>query len=653
MGVTVLLEFAIQVALAAFVVQPSAPLGGEVIYVDAHAAGPVHDGSSWCQAFVYLQDALADAKASAGVVTEIRVAKGLYTPGQGGSQTSGDRFATFQLINGVTIKGGYTGCERVAYPHRRDGAPDESILSGDLNGDDTPGACSEYSDCCVEHQALGCDDPGCEAIVCELVPFCCEAGAIPGATWDDLCVSRARHYCCDAFYNSCENSLHVVTATGTDGSAVLEGFAICGGYAKGDSRHNYQVEPTGGGLFSEGGSATIRNCTFRDNSAASGGGLYASDGANLTVQGCTFTRNSVGSTAQGSAVSIKYSDPILEDCTFVENHGIAVGSLGDPTLVRCAFISNEGTGFSSRGDATLTDCTFIDNSNVFGAGMANYRGHAVLTNCAFIGNTGMAMYNGWANALTLINCTFLGNHGTPLFNGGIALVVNCLFSGNDASRAPSAVYTAEGFIRMTNCTVVSNSGGTGAVHTEYARAIITNSIIWGNTKNGLGGESAQISGGDSEITIRHSSVEGWTGTYGGTGNSAHDPLFVDPLGPDGIAGTEDDNLRLSPDSPAIGTGDPAYVPSLEGTDLDGNPRLTGCRVDLGAYEAAMEQLPGDFDANAWVDLADLAGFQLCMGVSIVRPDWLDTCLCLFDADESGDIDLYDFAAFHALLRGVR
>ncbi|MHC4698463.1 MAG: hypothetical protein ACYTFA_17155 [Planctomycetota bacterium] len=42
-----------------------------------------------------------------------------------------------------------------------------------------------------------------------------------------------------------------------------------------------------------------------------------------------------------------------------------------------------------------------------------------------------------------------------------------------------------------------------------------------------------------------------------------------------------------------------------------------------------------------------------MGASTVRPDWLDTCLCLFDVDESGDIDLYDFADFHALLTGAR
>ncbi|MHC4695234.1 MAG: choice-of-anchor Q domain-containing protein [Planctomycetota bacterium] len=118
-----------------------------------------------------------------------------------------------------------------------------------------------------------------------------------------------------------------------------------------------------------------------------------------------------------------------------------------------------------------------------------------------------------------------------------------------------------------------------------------------------------------------------------------------------MTGTEDDNFRLSPSSPAIGAGDPAYVPDPVDTDLDGNPRLEGCRVDMGAYEAVMEQLPGDFDANRRIDLADLAAFQLCMGASIVRPDWLDTCLCLFDADQSGDVDLYDFAAFHALLTG--
>ena len=80
-----------------------------VLYVDPEATGPDHDGSSWCAAFVHLQDALDAAQASGGSITEIRAANGVYRPDRGSGQNPGSRWATFQLVNGVALKGGYAG----------------------------------------------------------------------------------------------------------------------------------------------------------------------------------------------------------------------------------------------------------------------------------------------------------------------------------------------------------------------------------------------------------------------------------------------------------------------------------------------------------------------------------------------------------------
>lgn len=77
-----------------------------ILYVDHDAPGPVHDGSSWCQAFLDLQEALAAAEGSGGEITEIRVADGTYTP----AGPNGDREATFQLLNGLALLGGFAGC---------------------------------------------------------------------------------------------------------------------------------------------------------------------------------------------------------------------------------------------------------------------------------------------------------------------------------------------------------------------------------------------------------------------------------------------------------------------------------------------------------------------------------------------------------------
>jgi hypothetical protein len=122
-------------------------------------------------------------------------------------------------------------------------------------------------------------------------------------------------------------------------------------------------------------------------------------------------------------------------------------------------------------------------------------------------------------------------------------------------------------------------------------------------------------------------------------------MFVDAGGPDGIPGTEDDDLRLSPGSPCINTGDPGFVPGPNETDLDGNPRLQGCRIDMGAWEADEPQALGDFDGDGDWDLEDFAAFQICLHADLVDHEWLEACLCVFDFDGTDQIDLADYAEF--------
>ena len=93
------------------------------IYVDDDADGTNY-GSSWADAYNNLRDALSVAIYG----DEIWVAEGIYKPDLGTGITSGDREATFQLVHGVALYGGYAGIG-AQDPNERDIFTYKSILS--------------------------------------------------------------------------------------------------------------------------------------------------------------------------------------------------------------------------------------------------------------------------------------------------------------------------------------------------------------------------------------------------------------------------------------------------------------------------------------------------------------------------------------------
>lgn len=108
-------------------------VGGSTVYVDRNAPLTIWtpDGSSWVRAYPRLQDGLAAAKSG----DTLRVADGTYVPDDGAGITPGDRTASFQIPDGVTVLCGFAG-NGVLNPDARDVDAYPTILSGDLNGDD-------------------------------------------------------------------------------------------------------------------------------------------------------------------------------------------------------------------------------------------------------------------------------------------------------------------------------------------------------------------------------------------------------------------------------------------------------------------------------------------------------------------------------------
>jgi len=482
-----------------------------VLFVDVDASG-ANDGSSWPDAFKLLQDAMTVAAGAPRAVNEIWVAQGIYTPDRGDGITPGDREATFQLINSITIKGGYAGCGEPD-PNVRDIELHETILSGDLSGDD-----------------VDVNDPR------------------------DLREEPSR----------ADNSYHVVTSSGTDETAVLDGFTITGGNANSD----FSPDCRGAGVRNYSGSPTLTNCTITTNSSSlEGSGMLSSGSPTLT--NCTFSNNCSHYWGGGLHTSGWYSKVTLINCTFSGN-----------------FANSEGgglyAGYNKYGSPTLANCTFTANTSGHRAAGMLIDSDAVLTNCTFIGNTvdgyGGAIYN-YSNSPILTNCVFIGNSATK--NGGAvydrwgrSILTNCTFSGNSADIGAGIYCIGEGNTTVINCIMWGNMATQGnqiALNNFWDEGILYPATITVRYSD--------VESGASEVFVDTGCTLNW-----GQGNIDADPLFVDANGADNVSGTEDDNLRLKPDSPCINAGDPNYVAEPNEMDLDGRPRIINGRIDMGAYE---------------------------------------------------------------------
>ena len=333
----------------------------EVLYVDAKAQG-LNNGSSWSDAYNYLQDALIVAQTG----DEIQAAQGIYKPDEGEGIILGSRGATFQLKNGVTLKGGFAGFGQPD-PDARDIKNHKTILSGDLNEDDG-----------------------------------------------------------NNFINYEENSNHVVTGSNTDETAILDGFIVTGGN---DSVYDSSTPRVGGaGMFNIRGNPTVISCTFQHNLSVNwGGGMY-NEKSNLSLENCVFNKNKAD--GAGGISNINSSPTISNcifnsnSAGYLSGHdggGVGNGGDSDPFLLNCIFTGNSadyGAGLNNNdnSDPTLINCIFTRNlSKLIGGGVCDSQASSPkLFNCTFSKNSGIAFayYGGENSKPELTNCILWGD--TPI-----------------------------------------------------------------------------------------------------------------------------------------------------------------------------------------------------------------------------------------------
>ena len=166
---------------------------------------------------------------------------------------------------------------------------------------------------------------------------------------------------------------------------------------------------------------------------------------------------------------------------------------------------------------------------------------------------------------------------------------------------------------VTNCTFSGNTANYGGgMDNFYSSPTVTNCILWGDSPDEIYNSSSS-----STPTVSFSNLQGGlpaNNTVDGGGNIAVDPLFVDADGPDDDPETwQDNDLRLTAESPCIDVDNNAAIPAGIETDLDGNIRIFNDTVDMGAYEVQSSDTDlcelverADINCDGIVDMVDLA-----------------------------------------------
>jgi hypothetical protein len=225
----------------------------------------------------------------------------------------------------------------------------------------------------------------------------------------------------------------------------------------------------GGGLFNDGGTATVSLCAFTNNrvtgagsldniGGSAGGAIDNLEGGTLTVVNSDFRNNSVvsadglgyyalggaiendawtGTTGDGTAPSIP-STVIVTHCTFQDNQAQA----GTEGSTNGGAVENEGAG--SR--MTLNECQINGNSALGGANGVDNFGQGdgggvmntsimVISSCTITNNRAVS----GANPTPSANDSFAGAaSGGGVLNGGNLIISNSTVSGNLAQGGASS-----------------------------------------------------------------------------------------------------------------------------------------------------------------------------------------------------------------------
>ncbi len=381
---------------------------------------------------------------------------------------------------------------------------------------------------------------------------------------DSLCIQAGTTVFFQGYYSIMAEEGAFIDAIGTKTDSILFTVADTTGFHV----FNFGRGGWNGIRLDKAGRSKFDFCRFQYGKAArdddqDGGALRIFGCDNVEINHstlfCNFSRE------HGGALNAEWSKVVMHDCDVCNN-------LTYTKLDTVYYMYGGGLRFiNCEVELVGTDFRYNIGESAIGGALSLDSCAVMIDRCKFEHNYGI---NG--GGLYLIRSNHLG----------MGVITNSLFANNISGHFGGGLAISDSSPWISNLTVVNNhSIGVncgGIFFYQHSDPILWNCIVYGNTNDAPLEEPVQI----------------WTWTYDGShpqfywcliqygleNISNHevitayegcldvDPLFLNP---------EHEDFHLNANSPCIDAGS---IYGTDGYDLDGNWRICGNAIDIGAYE---------------------------------------------------------------------